>query len=138
MLYAVMLLALALYMLFKAYETEGKNMRIRTYHPQLSFSGAPEASDFKALSQQGYRLIVNNRPDEEPGSILTISKRKRWLNKGNALRLSPLHVRYADLGDRLQLPVSAAARPEDPGALQERGSLCLPFPAVCAARRSDR
>lgn len=57
-------------------------MRIRTYHPQLSFSGAPEASDFKALSHQGYRLIVNNRPDEEPGSILTISKRKRWLNKG--------------------------------------------------------
>lgn len=56
-------------------------MHIRTYHPQLSFSGAPETRDFKALSQQGYRLIVNNRPDEEPGSILTISKRKRWLNK---------------------------------------------------------
>ena len=50
-------------------------MRICIYHPQLSFSGAPEASDFKALSQQGYRLIVNNRPDEEPGSILTICKK---------------------------------------------------------------
>lgn len=60
-------------------------MRIRTYHPQLSFSGAPEASDFKVLSQQGYRLIVNNRPDEEPGSILIISKRKRWLNKGGCV-----------------------------------------------------
>ncbi|WIF08548.1 sulfur transferase domain-containing protein [Serratia sp. B1] len=54
-------------------------MRIRTYHHQLSFSGAPAASDFATLHQQGYRLIVNNRPDEEPGSIYPISKRKRWL-----------------------------------------------------------
>ena len=51
-------------------------MRIRTYHPQLSFSGAPEASDFKALSQQGYCLIVNNRPDEEPGEYLDHQQEK--------------------------------------------------------------
>lgn len=113
-------------------------MRICIYHPQLSFSGAPEASDFKALSQQGYRLIVNNRPDEEPGSILTICKRKRWQNKGECVTSISLYVRYADLGDRLHLPVSVATRQENPGALQKRGSLCLPFPAVCAARRSDR
>ena len=101
-------------------------MRICIYHPQLSFSGAPEASDFKALSQQGYRLIVNNRPDEEPGSILTICKRKRWQNKGNALRLSPLYVRYADTGDRLHLPVSVATRQENPAHCRSGArSACL-------------
>ena len=112
-------------------------MRICIYHPQLSFSGAPEASDFKALSQQGYRLIVNNRPDEEPGSILTICKRKRWQNKGNALRLSP--YTFDTLTGRPFTPSSFCCdKARKPGALQKRGSLCLPFPAVCAARRSDR
>ncbi len=51
-------------------------MRIRTYHHQLSFSGAPAASDFATLHQQGYRLIVNNRPDEEPGEYLSHQQEK--------------------------------------------------------------
>ncbi|WP_440516548.1 beta-lactamase hydrolase domain-containing protein [Serratia nevei] len=57
-------------------------MRICIYHPQLSFSGAPEASDFKALSQQGYRLIVNNRPDEEPGEYLDHLQEKALAEQG--------------------------------------------------------
>lgn len=51
-------------------------MRIRTYSPQLSFSDVPEASDFSLLHQQGYRLIVNNRPDEEPGEYLNHQQEK--------------------------------------------------------------
>lgn len=112
-------------------------MRICIYHPQLSFSGAPEASDFKALSQQGYRLIVNNRPDEEPGSILTICKRKRWQNKGECVTSISLYVRYADL-ETVYTFQFLLRQGKKTGALQKRGSLCLPFPAVCAARRSDR
>lgn len=60
-------------------------MHIRTYHHQLSFSGAPEASDFKALSQQGYRLIVNNRPDEEPGAYLDHQQEKALAEQGGCV-----------------------------------------------------
>ncbi|OQV64516.1 hypothetical protein AK51_29710, partial [Serratia nematodiphila DZ0503SBS1] len=51
-------------------------MHIRTYHHQLSFSGAPAANDFAILHQQGYRFIVNNRPDEEPGEYLNHQQEK--------------------------------------------------------------
>ncbi|WP_048795824.1 beta-lactamase hydrolase domain-containing protein, partial [Serratia sp. 506_PEND] len=57
-------------------------MRIRTYHHQLSFSGAPAASDFATLHQQGYRLIVNNRPDEEPGEYLDHQQEKALAEQG--------------------------------------------------------
>lgn len=57
-------------------------MHIRTYHHQLSFSGAPAANDFAILHQQGYRFIVNNRPDEEPGEYLNHQQEKRWLSNG--------------------------------------------------------
>ncbi|MCX8964036.1 MBL fold metallo-hydrolase [Erwinia psidii] len=49
-------------------------MKIRHFNPQLSFSGALSADDFASLNQQGYTLIVNNRPDEEQGDFLLHSE----------------------------------------------------------------
>lgn len=46
-------------------------MQIRYHDSLISFSDAPSAEDFERLKQQGYSLIVNNRPDGESGAPLT-------------------------------------------------------------------
>lgn len=40
-------------------------MQIRHHDPRLSFSDALSAADFAQLKQQGYALIINNRPEAE-------------------------------------------------------------------------
>ncbi|MDU3074762.1 MAG: bifunctional sulfur transferase/dioxygenase Blh [Mixta calida] len=46
-------------------------MQIRHHDTLVSFSDALSAGDFERLQQQGYSLIVNNRPDAEPDSLLS-------------------------------------------------------------------
>ena len=46
-------------------------MQIRHYDSLVSFSDALNPSDFEHIRQQGYSVIVNNRPDAEPGAHLS-------------------------------------------------------------------
>ncbi|YCI27613.1 bifunctional sulfur transferase/dioxygenase Blh [Erwinia sp. PK3-005] len=46
-------------------------MNLRHYNEQISFVDALNADEFAHLHQLGYRMVINNRPDEEEGGFLT-------------------------------------------------------------------
>ncbi|MGF7167853.1 uncharacterized protein (TIGR01244 family) [Pantoea sp. AN62] len=51
-------------------------MNIRHLDGKISFSDAPSHQEFLALGEQGYDLVLNNRPDEEEGEFLLHAQEK--------------------------------------------------------------
>lgn len=60
-------------------------MRIRTYHHQLSFRGRPQRVISLPCINKATGLSSTTGRTKSRESILTISKRKRWLNKGGCV-----------------------------------------------------
>lgn len=53
-------------------------MNIRHFNEQISFADGLSESDFLNLSDRGYDIIVNNRPDEEEGNYLVHSQERAF------------------------------------------------------------
>ncbi|KFK95709.1 MULTISPECIES: beta-lactamase hydrolase domain-containing protein [unclassified Serratia (in: enterobacteria)] len=51
-------------------------MKIRHANEQLSFADALNENEFLQLHEQGYEIVVNNRPDEEIGDYLLHTQEK--------------------------------------------------------------
>ncbi|MEX0632413.1 hypothetical protein M8494_11305 [Serratia ureilytica] len=64
---------------------------------------------------------------------MTISKRKALAEQGECATSISLIRSIRWTGDRFHLPVSCCGKARKTGALQKRGSLCLPFP-TCMLR----
>lgn len=55
----------------------------KTLSSQLSVTGNMTSDKFKQLIQQGFRSVIVNRPDQEPGNQTTVSELRALAEKSN-------------------------------------------------------